>query len=49
MSNNKDRKQSNQTVLERVKKEMAEPRVTGSAQMEAKGQHAGAGKEAGRP
>ena len=46
MSNNTGKKQAYQEVLARVKKEMAEPRVAESAQIQSKGQHATAAKEA---
>jgi hypothetical protein len=46
MSNNTGKKQDYQAVLARVKKEMAEPRVAESAQMESKAQHTAAVKEA---
>jgi hypothetical protein len=46
MSNNTGKKQDYQAVLARVKKEMAEPRVAESAQIESKGQHTAAVKEA---
>jgi hypothetical protein len=48
MSNNKAKKQSYQAVLASVKKEMAEPRVAGSAQKESEKQSRSAAKEAAK-
>ncbi|MGA3292433.1 MAG: hypothetical protein ABSE45_00470 [Candidatus Acidiferrales bacterium] len=49
MSNNKAKKQTYQAILASVKKEMAEPRVAESAQIEAERQRTAAVKEAAKP
>jgi hypothetical protein len=48
MSYNAGKKRDYQAVLARVKKEMAEPRVAESAQIESKGQRTAAVKEAAK-